>query len=127
MGLGDSIRRFFSKRASPDLSALEAFARSHKGVEGFIEPRTATNPTTLLLVDREGESVRGAVREPEDAAAFCEGVGIPVYDAGVIGYPKRMRDFDARKRRGSDPSIDEAFADIERRFNEEAGPGTPDR
>ena len=126
MALGDFIRRFFAKRANPSLERLERFAAERKGVEGFIEPRTATQPTTLLFVDREGEHVRGEVREPAEAAAFCERLGIPVYDAQVIGYPKRMRDFDERRRRVPDESLDAQFEELERRLREEPGEGTPD-
>ena len=121
MGLGDSIRRFFAKRRSPDLSELEAFLAERKGVEGYVEPRTATNPTTLLLVDRDGDHLRAAVMDPEDAAAFCERHGIPVYDAQVIGYPKRMKGPHARRRDTAIPieDVDEAFSDIERRLRED--------
>ncbi len=114
MGLGDWIRGFFSKRANPALSHLAEFARTHQGVEGYVEPRTATQPVTLLLVDRDGEHIRGAVREAEDAVAFCEGLGLPVYDAAVIGYPRRMR---GRSR--ADDAFDEKFAEIEKQFKEE--------
>ena len=123
MSLGDSIRRFFSKKRNPDLGHLEAFATDRKGVEGYIELRTATQPTTLLLVDRDGDSVRGPVREPADAVAFCERLGIPVYDAAVIGYPQRMRDFE-RGRRPRSETLDEQFRDLEQRFSEPDG-GTP--
>ena len=120
MSLGDRIRSFFSSKRNPQLAALEAFATDHKGVEGYIEPRTSTNPTTLLLVDRRGESLRGEVREPEDAAAFCEARGIPVYDAQVIGYPKRMRDYE-RGRAPSNEALDAQIADLEKRLDETEG------
>lgn len=116
MGLGDRIRSFFSKKNNPALLELEAFVRERKGVEGFIEPRTSTNPTTLLLVDRDGDHLRGPVRDPDDAAAFCNRLGIPVYDAKVIGYPKRMKDFEKRRRVASSEELDEAIQDLERRL-----------
>ena len=125
MSLGDSIRNFFSKKKNPDLSRLEAFIAERKGVEGFIEPRTTTQPTTLLIVDRAGASLRGEVRDPEDAAAFCEKMGIPVYDAAVVGYPRRMREFEKRGRAVASPDqVDAAIADLERRLDD-AGPNTP--
>jgi len=117
VSFGDRIRAFFSKRSNPELQKLTAFALDRKGVEGYIEPRTATSPTTLLLVDRDGDHARAPVREPSDAAAFCDRLGIPVYDAQVIGYPKRMRDFE-RNRHAKGDSIDEKFAELERLFNE---------
>jgi hypothetical protein len=118
MGLGDLFRGLFSGRGNPDLVQLEEFAQSHKGVEGYIEPRTATNPTTLLLVDRHGVHVRGAVREPRDALRFCERLGIPVYDAQVVGYPKRMKEFkQGRTPEGAD--LDRQIEDLERRLGED--------
>ena len=124
MSLGDSIRKFFSKKKNPDFSKLEAFIAERKGVEGFIEPRTTTQPTTLLLVDREGRSLRGEVRDPEDAAAFCERMHIPVYDAAVVGYPRRMREFEKGRRGATPEQVDQAIADLERRLDD-AGPTTP--
>jgi hypothetical protein len=118
MGLGDRIRAFFAKKNNPELTVLQRFLDEHQGVEGYIEPKTATNPTTLLLVDREGRHERGPVREPEDAVAFCERRGIPVYDLNVVGYPQRMRDFQRGKR--TNASVDESvLADLERRLQED--------
>ena len=125
MALGDSFRRFFAKKRNPQLKELEAFASERKGVEGYIEPRTATHPVSLLLVDREGDNLRGAVDEPSDAVAFCEKRGIPVYEAKVVGYPQRMRDFDLKGRRATTEEVDAQIAEIEKRLNE-PGPSTPD-
>lgn len=123
MGLGDRIRNFFSRRSSPDLGPLELFAREHQGVEGFVEPQTATNPTTLLLVDRIGEHTRGEVRDPRQAFEFCERLGLPVYDAAVIGYPQRMKDF--AKGRAADTSVlDAQIAEMERRLGGSEGETT---
>jgi len=122
--LGDFIRNFFSKKRNPHLGDLEGFVSRHKGIEGYIEPRTATQSTTLLLVDRDGVSARAAVRDREDAVAFCERWAIPVYDAAVVGYPRRM----VARSDASDASsdrLDHAIADLERRL-QEPGPETPD-
>jgi len=124
MSLGDSIRRYFSKKRSPSLAGLERFASGRKGVEGYIEPQTATQPVTLLLVDRDGDSARAPVRDPRDAVAFCETHSLPVYDAAVIGYPQRMVDFERRGGRPAPGRIDDEIADLERRLSD-PGPGTP--
>ena len=123
MGLGDRIRKFFAGRGASDLGHLELFLKNHQGVEGFVEPQTATNPTTLLLVDRVGEHVRGAVRDPAEASRFCERHGLPVYDAAVIGYPQRMKDF-ARGRAADPSALDAQIADLERRLGD-PGEGSP--
>ena len=120
MSFADKFKRFFRGpgRKSPALAQLEPFALERKGVEGFIEPQTATNPITLLLVDRSGESVRAPVEHVNDAYRFCEGIGIPIYDAAVVGYPKRMKDFEAGRR--SDTSdLDARIAELERSLQEE--------
>lgn len=124
---GDKIRSFFAKRSNPAVKELEVFVAERKGIEGYIEPRTATSPTTLLLVDRHGEHLRAPVREPEEAVRFCEGLGIPVYDAQVIGYPKRMRDFEKRRRAAATDELDDAIADLERRLADEDQPDPPEK
>ncbi|MDQ3981329.1 MAG: hypothetical protein M3271_01465, partial [Actinomycetota bacterium] len=118
VSLGDRIRAFFSKKNNPGLKELEAFVEERKGIEGYIEPRTATSPTTLLLVDRVGEHLRAPVREPDDAVAFCESHGIPVYDAQVIGYPQRMRDFEKRRRTVDPASLDAEIEELEKRLSD---------
>ncbi len=122
---GDRIRGFFSKRGNPALGELEAFAAERKGLEGFIEPQTATSPTTLLLVDRDGDHLRAPVKDPRDAAAFCDRRAIPVYDAQVIGYPKRMKDFDKRRRSGEAQALDADIEELERRLAQD-DPNGPD-
>ena len=118
MSFGDLIRGFFNKKRNPSLQELAEFASERKGVEGYIEPRTATSPTTLLLVDRDGDNRRGAVRDPEDAVQFCEKLSIPVYDAQVIGYPQRMRDFERAGGRVGTDALDAQIADLEKRLRE---------
>lgn len=124
MSLGDRIRAFFQKKNNPGLKELEVFADERKGVEGYIEPQTATSPTTLLLVDRDGDHLRAPVREPDDAVAFCDAHAIPVYRAEVVGYPQRMRDFEKRRRTVDADALDAEIAELEKRLSEE-GPDKP--
>ena len=116
MGLGDRIRAFFAKKNNPALTELEEFAAAHKGLEGYIEPQTPTSSTTLLLVDRYGEHMRAPVRDPEDAVAFCQRLAIPVYDAAVIGYPRRMKEFDRRARSEAQDLLESQIDELERRL-----------
>ncbi len=125
MGLGDRIRAFFARKNNPALTELEQFAAERKGLEGFIEPQTPTSPTTLLLVDRYGEHMRAPVREPGDAVTFCERLAIPVYDAKVIGYPKRMKEYDKRSKQQAADSLEDDIAELERRLAE-TDPNAPD-
>ncbi len=120
---GDRIRGFFSKKGNPALTELAGFVAERKGVEGFIEPRTATSPTTLLLVDRHGDHLRAPVKDPADAVAFGDRMAIPVYDAQVIGYPKRMKDFERNRRKVAHDTLDAEIAELESRLSEQ-GPET---
>ncbi len=87
-----------------DLDALREFAESRKGVEGYIEPKTSVTQTTLLLVAADGESLRRRVASPQAAADFArKKLGIPVYDANLVGIPSRKRDYDLRKAKGTRP------------------------
>ncbi|WP_332644050.1 hypothetical protein [Aeromicrobium sp.] len=86
-----------------DLDALREFAESRKGVEGYIEPKTSVTQTTLLLVAADGESLRRRVSSAQAAADFArKKLGIPVYDANLVGIPSRKRDYDLRKAKGTE-------------------------
>lgn len=84
-----------------DRAHLEQFVRSRRGVEGFVEPRTAVSDITLLLVAHDGEWTRRRVPSTEWAHQFANGHGIPSYDASVVGYPDRMRAYNRRRKEGS--------------------------
>jgi hypothetical protein len=81
-----------------DLTHLEEFVRSRRGVEAFIEPRTAVTETTVILIAHDGEWTRRRVAGPAAARQFGGRLGIPVYDTALVGYPKRMRDYNDRQR-----------------------------
>jgi hypothetical protein len=79
---------------------LTQFVATRKGVEAFVEPQTSVTRPTLLLVASDGEWTRRQVPSPQWAHAFAESLQIPGYDAAVVGYPQRMRDWNTRKRKG---------------------------
>jgi hypothetical protein len=81
-----------------DVSHLEEFARTKLGVEAFIEPPTTMTATTVVLVARDGEWTRRRVRDAQAAHELARKLGIPAYDAQVVGYPQRMRDWNRRPR-----------------------------
>lgn len=118
MAFSDRIRRFFAKRGNPELDKLEQWLQGRRGLEGFIEPKTATHPTTLLMVDREGEHLRTPVREAEEAVSFCQRLGIPVYDAAVMGYPDRMKGRPRREEVEIRGDIDAEVAALEKLLDE---------
>lgn len=111
MGFGDRMRSWFkgeSRRAAPSKSTgqasrtstreLEEFAASRTGVEAYLEPKTAIYSTTLLLIATDGEYLRRPIGDRAQAAALCDRLNAPLYDAARVGYPKRMRDYDAGAR-----------------------------
>lgn len=111
MGFGDRVRAWLkggSGRPGPSRSTesasrastrdLEQFADSRQGVEAYLEPRTAIYSTTLLLVAADGEYLRRPVTDRAHAVSLCERLNLPLYDAARVGYPKRMRAYDAGSR-----------------------------
>ncbi len=84
-----------------DVTHLEGFVRSRRGVEAFIEPRTTVTETTVLLIAHDGEWTRRRIDGPEGARRFAYRMGIPVYDVKLMGYPQRMRDYNERRKRAA--------------------------
>lgn len=84
-----------------DLEHLEEFVRTRRGVEAFIEPRTMVTETTVVLIATDGEWTRRRVESPEAARRFAHRLAIPVYDVGLVGYPQRMREYNARRKRAA--------------------------
>jgi len=80
-----------------DEAHLREFVTTRRGVEGFVEPRTAVSDVTLLLVAHDGEWTRRRVPSVDWAHTFCNRHQVPSYDAAVVGIPQRMRDFNSRK------------------------------
>jgi hypothetical protein len=81
---------------------LEDFARTRVGVEAFLEPRTTVTPPTLLLVASSGEWTRRRVPEAKIVQDLAEQLRVPVYDVRLVGYPRRMREWNERHRPGRD-------------------------
>jgi hypothetical protein len=81
-----------------DEKHLREFVTARHGVEGFVEPRTAVSDVTLLLVAHDGEWTRRRVPSVQWAHTFCNKHQVPSYDAGLVGIPQRMRDYNSRKR-----------------------------
>lgn len=82
-----------------DVTHLEEFTKTRRGVEAFIEPRTTVTETTLLLIAYDGEWTRRRIEGPEAARRFAHRLSIPVYDVALVGYPQRMRDYNERRKR----------------------------
>ena len=81
-----------------DEQHLHEFVTTRRGVEGFVEPRTAVSEVTLLLVAHDGEWTRRRVPSVKWAHDFANKHQVPSYDAGLVGIPQRMRDYNRRKK-----------------------------
>lgn len=88
---------------SADTGHLKEWAVARRGVEGFVEPRTAVSDVTLLLVAHDGEWTRRRVPSVEWAHDFANKLGIPSYDAAVVGIPARMREYNRRRKESGLP------------------------
>ncbi len=109
------MRLFGGKRSgqlrrgdSDDVLHLKEFAGTRPGVEAFVEPPTAVTTTTVVFVAGSGEWTRRRIADAATAHSLANALGIPSYDAAVVGYPQRMRDWNARskmqdQRRGAAP------------------------
>jgi hypothetical protein len=81
-----------------DLTHLEEFARTRRGVEAFVEPQTSVTAMTIILIAADGEWTRRRINGPDDAKKLGQKLGMPVYDVGAVGYPQRMRDWSRRNK-----------------------------
>ena len=81
-----------------DEQHLLALATTRTGVEGFVEPRTAVSDVTMILVASDGEWTRRRVPSVEWAHRFANQHAVPSYDAAVVGYPERMREYNRRRK-----------------------------
>lgn len=93
------------RASSVDLAHLEQFARSRRGVEAFVEPRTAVTETTVVLVAVDGEWTRRRIDGPDAARELGRRLAMPVYDVAAVGYPKRMREWTARRKAAGDTGV----------------------
>lgn len=89
------------RQATPeDLEQLRGFVRSRRGVELYVEPETSATDTTAVAVAHDGEWIRRRVGAPSVARGLAFELGVPIYDAAIVGYPEAMR----RYRRPDDRS-----------------------
>jgi hypothetical protein len=104
VGLLDRFRRkpkpgVLRAATSTDTGHLEEWASARHGVEAFVEPKTTVTETTVVLVAHDGEWTRRRIDGTEAAKKFARKLGMPIYDAGIVGYPQRMRDYTARQKK----------------------------
>jgi hypothetical protein len=90
---GDQVKRKVKRVPGPPekRSEIDEWLDVHEGVEAFVEPKTAISALSFVLVDEVGEWRRFELREDSLLRRLASERGFPVYDAGKIGYPARMR------------------------------------
>jgi hypothetical protein len=104
LGLFDRFRRGGASRGgtahdpAADLQYLRRWVAEHTGVEAYVEPKTTVTDVTVVLVAHDGEWTRRRAGGDAGARRLSERLHIPVYDVQKVGYPQRMRDYDARRR-----------------------------
>lgn len=76
---------------------LAEWAQRRRGVEVYVEPKTAVTGTSVVLVAHDGEFTRRRISSPKAAQKFAHAHQLPIYDAMIVGYPQRMRDYSRRQ------------------------------
>ena len=65
-----------------------------------------------MFVANTGEWTRRRVRDARTAHELANRLGVPSYDAALVGYPQRMRDWNARaKAAGRGPAAADPAGD----------------
>lgn len=72
---------------------MKDFIATRQGVEAYIEPPTSVYAMSLCLVAADGEYIRRSVKDGPQAKKLCGERGVPLYDARIVGYPRRMREY----------------------------------
>ena len=80
------------------LQHLEGFVETRRGVEAWLEQPTSFNKPSILLIAADGESTRRAIPSVAFGYDFAARHDIPAYDAGVVPYPQRLREYGTRNR-----------------------------
>jgi hypothetical protein len=95
---GRKVASMDREATSDDLDALREFARTRVGVEFFVEPETMVTDTTAVAVAADGEWTRRRVGSPQVIRRVAKQLSLPVYDVQIVGYPPRMRAYNARMK-----------------------------
>ena len=87
------------RRSKSELQAC--FGVTGLALFGSTARDTATSTSDVdVLVAFDGRWSRFTVPDLADARSYARRRGIPCYDAPVVGYPRRMREFDQRRKQG---------------------------
>jgi hypothetical protein len=93
---GAKVASMDREATADDLDALREFARTRTGVEFYVEPETMVTDTTAVAIAADGEWIRRRVGSPQVIRQVAKQLSLPVYDVQIVGYPERMRAYNAR-------------------------------
>jgi hypothetical protein len=110
---GGRVASMDREATADDLDALREFARTRTGVEFYVEPETMVTDTTAVAIAADGEWTRRRVGSPQVIRQVAKQLSLPVYDVQIVGYPERMRAYNARLK---------AAGRSERMLGEDASP-----
>jgi len=91
-----------AKTPRGDRGEIRQFVKTRRSVEAFVEPRTLDHGLSVVLVASDGEWIRFTLPDDTWLRRFARKRALPIYDAGVMGYPKRMREY-RRDEGGASP------------------------
>ena len=69
---------------------LAEWAGRRRGVEVYVEPKTAVTGTSVVLVAHDGEFTRRRISSPKAARKFAHEHELPIYDAMIVGLSGRI-------------------------------------
>jgi hypothetical protein len=95
-GRGTKVASMDREATPDDLDDLRRFVRSRVGVELYVEPETMVTDTTAVAIANDGEWIRRRVGSPKVVRRLAHELSVPVYDVQIVGYPERMRAYNAR-------------------------------
>ena len=93
---GTKVASMDREATADDLDALREFAHTRTGVEFYVEPETMVTDTTAVAIAADGEWIRRRVGSPRVIRQVAKQLSLPVYDVQIVGYPERMRAYNAR-------------------------------
>ncbi|HIT75010.1 MAG TPA: hypothetical protein IAA98_05445 [Candidatus Avipropionibacterium avicola] len=77
---------------------LDDFIATRHGVEVWVESPTNFNRPSIVVIAHDGEWTRRVVPSPRYGHEFARERRLASYDAGVVAYPQRMRDWNRRSK-----------------------------
>jgi hypothetical protein len=80
---------------------MREFIESRDGLEVYVEAKTVMHPLSAVLVAGDGGHRRFTLLDDAYLRQLARENVLPIFDAGRIAYPQRMREY--AKRRRSEP------------------------